>query len=338
MHNGIEHLFSKATMQKLTQQEVDRICNEHKKWLLNKRKGERAVFSDVDISQRNLSSRDLREAFFIGSTAVSVNFSHSKLAGAFFESVYMPYARAYNVSASEATFKGCDLSFSDFEVADFRRGNFQDSSFSGASLKLVDFSFSNCQNVDFTGATISNVNFSNTNLQGAWKTLAKPGVQDMKTLTQEEVDQICEEHEKWVKNPSQGKRADFSGKDLTGLNLSGRNLEIADFRGTYLEGANLSGSDLSNTKFEHAALRMAELSNTKCQWTDFRRAYLGLADLTNALLYFTNFEGATLRQATLTGIRCHQTSFLNADLRWANRRNADLTGADLTGTVWEERT
>ena len=76
-------------------------------------------------------------------------------------------------------------------------------------------------------------------------------------IDQEELNKIQEEHNKWQANPSEGKRADLSFKNLCGLSFSGdwsstsffrTKLTGADLRGADLTGATLTGAILKNTK------------------------------------------------------------------------------------------
>ena len=63
----------------------------------------------------------------------------------------------------------------------------------------------------------------------------------MRTITQEELNKIMEQHQHWLKEDCEGweyMRADLRGADLRGADLSGADLSGADLR-----GANLSGAD-----------------------------------------------------------------------------------------------
>ena len=51
-----------------------------------------------------------------------------------------------------------------------------------------------------------------------------------KVYTQEEVNEICTQHEAWLKDWHTGKRADFSGANLRGVHLEGRSLREANFQ------------------------------------------------------------------------------------------------------------
>ena len=65
-------------------------------------------------------------------------------------------------------------------------------------------------------------------------------------LTQSEVDVICARHDRLWSSRMGGARAVFTWKDLSGLNLSGRNLCDADFTGAILHDCNLRGARFDN--------------------------------------------------------------------------------------------
>jgi serine/threonine-protein kinase len=104
---------------------------------------------------------------------------------------------------------------------------------------------------------------------------------------------------------AKGKR-DFTGQDLSSLNLQKFDLSSANFHQSKLQKSNLQGANLFNSDFGRASLSQAILKNT-----NLARAYLSHADL----------AGADLRGANLS----------YAYLSHANLRGANLCGADLTG-------
>ena len=69
-------------------------------------------------------------------------------------------------------------------------------------------------------------------------------------ITQEEADEVVRLHGLWLEGKPTGERANFRGKDLSGL----------DFRGADLWLANFSRVNLSNVSFFLAYLNNADLS------------------------------------------------------------------------------
>ncbi|OHV51674.1 pentapeptide repeat-containing protein [Pseudofrankia sp. BMG5.36] len=110
--------------------------------------------------------------------------------------------------------------------------------------------------------------------------------------------------------------AHYSGAQLVGARLAGRDLTFADFMAARLTGADLTGAILAKTKLTATDLAGARLS----------RANLDGADLANA-----NLTGARLEDAILTSAHLSEARLVGAVLTRANLHRADLTGADLTG-------
>ena len=114
----------------------------------------------------------------------------------------------------------------------------------------------------------------------------------MREFTSEELRSIIDLHEKWLRNETDGVRANLHGTDLREANLREANL-----RGANLYEANLRGADLRGANLSEANLYEADLS-------------------------LANLYGADLLEADLSGANLYE-----ADLRWANLYEADLRGA-----------
>lgn len=100
----------------------------------------------------------------------------------------------------------------------------------------------------------------------------------MKKLTQDELDNLIQQHEIWLKNNELGIRPSFSNLDLSELelkranlyhsNFTNSNLTRANFRNSNLEKADLGGAILEKTNLIeanlfHANLYKAILKNVK---------------------------------------------------------------------------
>ena len=88
---------------------------------------------------------------------------------------------------------------------------------------------------------------------------------------------ILDKHLKWMRDEDGGERANLSGADLFGADLSGANLSRADLFGANLSGANLSRANLSGADLSRADLSRADLSGA-----NLSRANLSRADLSGA--------------------------------------------------------
>src|SRR5258708_36260705 len=89
-------------------------------------------------------------------------------------------------------------------------------------------------------------------------------------LTEKQVAAAAARHELLYSGRVGGARAVFAFCDLSGLDLSGRNLADADFTGAYLEETNLSGARLDSASFFGASLKRANLAGSSLRRADMR--------------------------------------------------------------------
>ena len=184
----------------------------------------------------------------------------------------------------------------------------------------------------------------------------------MKKIGTEQLNEILENHKKWLYNEG-GERADLHDTDLkefilkgvdlrkanlAGANLSKANLEDADLRDADLEGANLEGANLSEANLEYADLRRAclvrtnlsesNLSKTDCTDANLRNAGLIYANLREAFLKEANLVDANLRGADLVYADLTYSDLSGINLKGANLNRAKLGGASLSGVKYDETT
>ncbi len=117
---------------------------------------------------------------------------------------------------------------------------------------------------------------------------------------------------------------DLSGFDLRQVNLSGANLRGADLSGAQLQKADLSAADLTGADLSEAKLQEADLS-----WAILRGAKLAGADLTKISLYMANLTHAMLTDAILTG-----ANLIEAVLDHTDLNRTMLNGTYLYRTVF----
>jgi len=141
----------------------------------------------------------------------------------------------------------------------------------------------------------------------------------------------------------------FSGLDFTGADLSGMNLRGANFSKALLESANLSGCQLDGTNFSHAMLARADISKTslrdavldnaslslaQCRDSDFSGASLNSVQLQETLLKNCIFDHAklldlVLYQVYISRCRFHHARIENTTLMELTAPELDFTQAHL---------
>lgn len=182
-------------------------------------------------------------------------------------------------------------------------------------------------------------------------------------MTQEELNFLMDEHDKWLHNRSQGRRLELHNVNLQGCNISKRWLI-----GSILENVNLSNSNcenvsfygdntnLKNVKFCGANLRKAEFSQSKIENIDFGDANLEEAVIDDIVIAkhlefdnakmdkvtfikssfdFASFKNTSLVNADFFRTYCYESSFENADLRKARFSYATIYDCDVKGAIIE---
>ena len=123
-------------------------------------------------------------------------------------------------------------------------------------------------------------------------------------------------------------RAGLSGADLSGADLQGASLRNADLQGADLRDADLQGAILGGADFRDASLRRAKLRGMNLSRAPLRGADLSDADLRDAVL-----EWADLLAATLWGADLQGAILVGADLRGADFRFANLQARPC---IWQD--
>jgi len=143
------------------------------------------------------------------------------------------------------------------------------------------------------------------------------------------------DHARWVDTDGkEGKRANFRGYDLSGVDLSGYNLTEANFRSANLTDANFGGANLHAADMAEAILDGADISHAMLSGVSLARAQLHRvnaagADLTTANLTAAIAENINLTNAKLSGAILRDTNFRHADFTHALLRDANMRGATL---------
>src|ERR1700733_8400708 len=115
-------------------------------------------------------------------------------------------------------------------------------------------------------------------------------------LTEKQVASAAARHELLYSGRVGGARAVFAFCDLSGLDLSGRNLADAYFTGAYLEETNLAGAKLDSASFFGASLKRANLAGASMRRADMRGASFRGANLIGADLYEADLREGKIAQ------------------------------------------
>lgn len=159
--------------------------------------------------------------------------------------------------------------------------------------------------------------------------------------TKDGIQQILSEHKRWLDSAKiEGSRADLSGAQLDGFDLSDHDLSAALFKGASLNHAKLSRAQLVHTDFSDASLVGADLSGSNLLLTNFSGCDLRQADFSNAdsashsdlgeMRRGPRFSDADLQDANLQYAYCYISDFSGANLTQAKLSNAMLERSNLS--------
>lgn len=137
------------------------------------------------------------------------------------------------------------------------------------------------------------------------------------------------------------KMANLSGCNLTQANLCGSCLERADLSGSVLDGANLQGvkmlcsnaegASLIGCNFEDPSGLKANLEGANLKGVDMEGSQMTGINLRVATLKNAKLKNCNLRGATLAG-----TDLENCDLSGCDLQEANLRGSNVKGAIFEE--
>lgn len=149
-------------------------------------------------------------------------------------------------------------------------------------------------------------------------------------MTQENLDILLNEHERWLEDRSQGKKLELCNVNLRGHRIGRRklylvNLEKVDLSESNCEGVSFSGGYLRNVRFCGANLDFADLSDTDMEEVDFTNALINnstLDDIKSAKNLL--FNNAQMHKATFIKSYIRYSSFLNASLIETNFGKSEI--------------
>ena len=137
--------------------------------------------------------------------------------------------------------------------------------------------------------------------------------------------------------------ASLTGVDLTESQLDGVLFRKSELIGTHLSGvklsgvemddANLSGANLVSSNLNGSVLSLSDLSGANLRNVSITGAWINMARLVGADLDRANLSASTFFGTDLTGANLQNAKLNGANLIGANLSGTDLRGADLTGAI-----
>jgi uncharacterized protein YjbI with pentapeptide repeats len=315
------------------------IWKAHDRFAMGLKGGRRCIMRYMNLTQIDMSNRNLTEADFTGAdfhrtTMLGVVLDRAALYCASLKEVDARYSHLRRADLRGACFRGANFSFAELDGADLRAGTVAISdrdgnfklrqqrasqgprpvSFAGGSLEETKLENADAPEVDFTNCNMKAVNFGGANLKGA----------------------------------------NFSGAVLHGASFLNANLAGANFKRAVLTGVKLKDMQISSAQLKDCLLEPGPETIAKIPeilaridgailWveTKGKRGSKGIFDGEDLRSVQKNFKGKALSAISakdaiavgvdFSGCELQGAHFDEADLRDATFDNADLRGACFKG-------
>jgi len=291
------------------------------------RQGEyvRATLQDLDFSGLDLSGIDFTHASFARS-----KFVGTRLVGTILRGCDLTHTDCEGADFTAAVLDDADLTAASLPWARFPGASLGAATLAGLELANADFGGSQGGRVDFTGSTLVGAIFAGASLPRAVFTRARLANADfsnasLPSATLESVVAIGANFTAaTLTNIRAGGGADFSRATFTRATAAGGVWKAGRF-----DGATFAGATLVRGLFEDASLREADLDRCDLTKASFEDADLRGAVLTNANLLRVNFAGAMLADARLDGSNLYEAEFRDAVLAGATWEDANVKKSGL---------
>lgn len=151
---------------------LEKILEDHEKWLNGENSGERANLNGVDLSDANLKNANLRGAYLRNTVLRDtdlrgVNLSRTDLSHADLGNADLSNASLKFAKLSNANLIGTDLSDARLNCADLSGVNLSYAKLNCADLKCANLCSANLSNVDLRNADLSHIDLRDADLSGA---------------------------------------------------------------------------------------------------------------------------------------------------------------------------
>ena len=123
----------------MTQEEIEEKIDQHKLWLSDQSKGQRAIFIKEDLRWANLGYVNLTKADFFGSDLRKADFSDADLGGANFTNANLRNANLRGTNLNSVNFRNANLYRAYLSGSNLNNGEFSSVNFLSLDLKGVDF-------------------------------------------------------------------------------------------------------------------------------------------------------------------------------------------------------
>ena len=282
--------------------------------------------SNLNLTGLDLSYLDLKKLDLTGAILIGANLSYTDLS---------------NVNLKDANMQEVNLTGAILTDTNFENTNLKNAIFQEIDVKIKQIDYGQLKSEEIKSPEeIKNINEEKSYLKNNTpkvnttinKLIAKNKQLEKLSIPDENPELEKLELLKMIKNYEKGginKALDFSEIDLSGLDLSNRNLAGINLSGTdliktNLAGSNLIGANLNNADLTEANLIHTNLTNAQLSWATFNYSDLTSANLTNVKALHTDFSNSNLSGAILLSANLEMAYFKNSNLKNVNLKNTNL--------------
>lgn len=219
--------MNKPKYETYSQEELDKVIEQHKKFKRGVRGGRRAHLKFKDLTGLKFHGADMEGADFTGSILNGADLSRGNFVN--------------------ASFYACDLRNANLERANFKRADFRGAYVAGANL---------------TGANLGSTDLREGKIMQNDKE-GRIGEMDLGKERQGKASFAGARMHETNLSGSRAVEADFSEADLTGIIIKDADLRGVNFTGANLTDADLSGCDLRSAKLEDTITEGVVLDNAE---------------------------------------------------------------------------
>ena len=165
----------------------------------------------------------------------------------------------------------------------------------------------------------------------------------MKKISQQELDMLLKQHEKWVMNPREGCQLKLNDMDCSSLDFSGRNLYAAKFINCSLTYAIFDQSNLSQVLFQDCDIAFAsffhisghhlQLEHIRGSETAWDESDLYDCSMVDCLLPVSRFVGCAFKGSRFSMVSLPRSNFTGSSLIYTEWHNCRLNECVFKGAA-----
>lgn len=318
-----------ASMEKLSQTQLDAMADLHARFLEGRLGGRRAVLKNADLSGLSFKAKDMRQVDFTGCVMRGMDMAQANFAE----------ARLYACDLTDSDLGHCNFSRADLRGARIESANLENANLDKADLRVGGFAEGGLYD------TGQSVNFRGANLSGAKMGGALAANADFSDAIMTGINMMG---------------ADLRGANLKGADLSGAQFFGAKMKGAQVKAAILTGVDMSEiSELEvdlseaitdaNIGISITELDEPLVKKVDTHRQWVASAGQNGEQLDLSAYDMRSLESLKLeqlTAIRAVKAKFFgmnlykiqmqSAILDEADFRRCDMVESDLRGSSFKK--